>query len=82
MLPRDFFLKLHYYNEMKAQEYRANAELIRLQTVTLLNVQLLPKDRIRDPKKLWTFGWEETEEKRETEANVITENIFKASKLL
>lgn len=58
MTPHDFFLKLHYHNRQEEDRYRALAELARLQTLTLVNIQLARKDKIRDPRRLWTFPWE------------------------
>ena len=55
----DFFLKLHYYYKNKEQEYRERAELVRLQTLTLVNIQLARKDKIKDAKQLWRFAWEQ-----------------------
>lgn len=55
----DFFLKLHYFYKHKEQEYRERAELVRLQTLTLVNIQLARKDKIKDAKQLWRFTWEQ-----------------------
>ena len=55
---KDFFLKLHYYNEKKQRELEVYANLLRMQTVSLINVQLDKKSRITDPKKFWLFPWE------------------------
>ena len=52
---KDFFLKLHYYNEKKQRELEVYANLLRMQTVSLINVQLDKKSRITDPKKFWLF---------------------------
>ncbi|WP_303182169.1 hypothetical protein [uncultured Butyricimonas sp.] len=79
MILRDFFLKLHYFNRMKQQDYQATAELIRLQTLTLVNIQLASKDKIKDPKKLWRFPWDEEETER---IDDDISNALKLSKLL
>lgn len=80
MILHDFFLKLHYYNKMKQQDYQSNAELIRLQTLTLVNIQLASKDKIKDPKKLWRFPWDENEEQTRVDDDIS--NALKLSKLL
>ena len=52
--PRAFFNKMKGFNQLKQVEY----EIVRLQTVELLNIQLERKHKIKDPKKLWRFPWE------------------------
>ena len=52
---KDFFLKLHYYNEKKQRELEVCANLLRMQTVSLINVQLDKKSRITDPKNFGYF---------------------------
>ncbi|OKZ44279.1 MAG: hypothetical protein BHV68_02570 [Bacteroidales bacterium 43_8] len=79
MTLRDFFLKLHYFNSRKQQKYQATAELIRLQTLTLVNIQLAGKDKIKSPENLWRFPWEREEQVRK---EVDISNIIKSSKLL
>ncbi len=54
----------------------ATANLVRMQTMSLVNIQLAVKDRFREPKKFWLFPWEEGEEKPEE-----TKNINNARKL-
>lgn len=77
---KDFFLKLHYYNGKKQRDFEAYANLIRLQTVTLVNVQMEKKNRIRDPKKLWIFPWE-VEEPAEPKQSVKQMSVKKAINL-
>ncbi len=36
------------------------AELIRLQTFELMNIQLDEKSRLKNPIELWQFPWDET----------------------
>ena len=50
--PRAFYNKVRGFNQLKQAEY----EIIRLQTVELLNVQI--KNRIKNPSQLWRFPWE------------------------
>ena len=77
---KDFFLKLHYYNEKKQRELEVYANLLRMQTVSLINVQLDKKSRITDPKKFWLFPWE-IESVQESGVQDIG-NVIKLSKLL
>ena len=83
MLLHDFFLKLYYYNLKEEHSYRTTAELVRLQTLTLVNIQLLKKDKIKDPRLLWVFPWERdrlenTQERKE----MNIDSIMKMGKLL
>lgn len=78
----DFFLKLHYYNLKEEQAYRANAELVRLQTLTLVNIQLLKKDKIKDPRRLWVFPWERGLEVSHDKNEIDIDSVMKMSKLL
>ncbi len=57
MRPVHFFLRLFEYNRSEEQKYRANAELIRLQTATLVNLQVKKSDRVK-PNQLWHFPWD------------------------
>ena len=77
---KDFFLKLHYYNEKKQRELEVYANLLRMQTVSLINVQLDKKSRITDPKKFWLFPCE-IESVQESGVQDIG-NVIKLSKLL
>jgi len=52
--PRAFYNKVTGFNQLKQSEY----EMLRLQTVELLNIQMERKNQIRDPRKLWPFPWE------------------------
>lgn len=70
-----FFLKLRYYFKAKQVNIEQVANLVRMQTVALINIHLVKKDRIRDAKKIWAFPWEEQEQKEiksETEISVKT----------
>ena len=77
MLLHDFFLKLHYYNTREEQIYRANAE-----TLTLVNIQLQKKDKIKDPKQLWVFPWEREESVEVSRKEDNVESVIRMSKLL
>jgi hypothetical protein len=58
MRPADFWLKLQGYREGRDEDFRNDAELTRLQTTELINIQLEISKRLR-PKQLWRFPWEE-----------------------
>lgn len=59
----------------------ATANLVRMQTMSLVNIQLAVKDRFRSPKKFWLFPWEEEEEKPE-EGTKSVDNARKLGLLL
>lgn len=61
MLVGDFFLKLFYFNEAREESNRYIGELLRVQTMHLLNVQIESKHRFKKPQELWKFGWEDEE---------------------
>lgn len=69
MTPREFFLMRpgHFYGalevwaEHEKNRQRFTAELIRMQTTDLLNIQLKKKDRIK-PGQLWRFPWDDEDE--------------------
>lgn len=54
-----YFLKLFYHNKEKEQERRFYGELIRLQTLQLLNIQIDRAHKIKKAEDLWRFPWEE-----------------------
>lgn len=64
-------LNAHFAAEKERQKF--TAELFRMQTVDLLNIQLKKKDRIK-PKELWIFGWD-NEDEEETEKPVTADEI-------
>ena len=64
-----YFLKLFYHNKEKEQERRFYGELIRLQTLQLLNIQIDAAHKIRKAEDLWQFPWEE----KEIEGEQLTE---------
>jgi hypothetical protein len=55
-----FFLKLHGWRNEQDRQHRQHAELVRLQTVELLNIQLDGRKRFKSPDKLWQFPWDVT----------------------
>jgi len=70
----DFWDKLQGWGREKEEKFRLQAELTRLQTADLVNVQLKAEDRIA-PRDLWKFPWEEEEDEEEQDpAKVIEQN--------
>lgn len=61
----DFFLKLRYFLKKREDEMLFIANLIRMQTLELLNVQIEPKHRIQSVQDLWCFPWENEDKKVE-----------------
>lgn len=53
-----FFLKLEYYYKARLEERKLTAELIRLQTFHLVNIQLAREHKMKDVKELWSYDWE------------------------
>ncbi|HNX11611.1 MAG TPA: hypothetical protein PKH68_01355 [Paludibacteraceae bacterium] len=57
-------------------EFKRDAELTRLQTATLINIQLKKEDQIK-PRDLWRFEWDDQETENEsglTEEQIIEHN--------
>ena len=57
------------YQEEKMADRRHLGELARGVALRLFNVQLRPKDRIKDPADFWPMPWDEQKE-REVEREV------------
>jgi hypothetical protein len=56
---RYVMLALHGHRTETDQAYRRHAELTRLQTVELLNIQLDKKNKIKQAANLWPFPWDD-----------------------
>ena len=57
-----------FYNpeyDSKGPFFDVLSQVIYMGTLTLVNIQLARKDKIRDPRRLWTFPWEREEEPEE-----------------
>ena len=84
MCPRDFFILLAACNEQQNEEFRQHAELVRLQTTTLVNIQLDQKDHLK-PAELWSFDWDSPEtsnaEQELTDAQIEAHNARLAAML-
>ena len=58
-----FFLKLFYANQKEREERQFYGNIMRLQTMLLMNVQIDQKSRIRHPEQLWKYECDEDNEK-------------------
>lgn len=67
---KDFFLKVHFYNKKEERQSREKAELIRMQTFILVNIQLESKNKLKVPADLWRFPWDT--EREQTEIQTIS----------
>lgn len=77
-----FFLKMHYFFKAIEINRKETAELVRLQTLHLINIQLSPKDRIKDPGALWPLPWDENDNKDLPVVNSPEEQAERIQKLL
>lgn len=53
-----FLLKLFYFKEQQKEERKFYADLVRLQTFKLVNIQLTEKSQLKTPEQLWTYEWD------------------------
>lgn len=58
MSPPAFFLKLFYFKKQQIERMRFDAEVARLQTFHLINIQLAPKDKFPTPEDMYRYSWE------------------------
>lgn len=54
-----FFLKLFFANQKEREDRQFYGNIMRLQTMLLLNMQIEAKNQIKDPALLWKFEWDE-----------------------
>jgi hypothetical protein len=66
MLVGDFLDAIGGYNEGESERVKNIAEIVRMSTTILMNIQLSKEDRIT-PHELWPFSWDQVivEEKEE-----------------
>ena len=74
---KHFFMKLQEYNRHRENETRMNAELVRLQTTALINVQLKPADKI-NPQQLWRLPWDDENATEKTMNQLSKEELQQA----
>ena len=58
-------LKLRYYNIQKENRVRLISELVRLQTLELININLAKNQKIKKVQDLWQFAWDDEAKKIE-----------------
>ena len=61
MLPGQYFDALTIYYREKRSDQRFIAELFRMQTTDLLNIQIKKSQRLK-PGELWRFPWDDDDE--------------------
>jgi hypothetical protein len=64
MRPGQFYAALDAWAEHEKNKQRFTAELMRMQTADLLNIQLKKKDRIK-AVELWRFPWDDEDGERQ-----------------
>jgi len=57
MLVGDFLDAVGGYNEGESERIKSIAEIVRMSTTILMNIQLSKEDRIT-PHELWPFTWD------------------------
>lgn len=68
---RYVLLGLHGTTAERERQYRQHAELVRLQTVELLNVQV--KRKLSKPQQLWPFPWDNETLQPDNQTNISPE---------
>ncbi|MBR5183028.1 MAG: hypothetical protein IKW15_00975 [Bacteroidales bacterium] len=84
-----FLLKLFFFKQAQKEERKFYADLIRLQTFKLINIQLTEKSQLKKPEQLWSFEWdneqqqepvrklsEEQQQERLQELREIAKKVF------
>lgn len=56
-------LKLRYYSIREENRAKIISELVRLQTLELININLAKNQKIKSPRDLWQFAWDNEEQK-------------------
>jgi hypothetical protein len=74
---KDFFLKLKFWQHWQEEQTKQTAELVRLQTYQLINIQLTEKDKLKKPSELWRYEWDE-EAKQATVDPEMTQRMLKS----
>ena len=77
-----FFLKLFYFKKAKEENLRFIAEIERLQTLQLINIQLKPENRIKNPQELIKYSWEEEKPTGKQDPEQLAKMVAKANKIL
>ena len=57
-----FFLKLFYANIKEREDRQFYGNVLRMQTMMLMNMQIESKSQIKKPELLWRYEWDEESE--------------------
>lgn len=81
---RSFFLKIKFWQDLREKDQRHTAELIRLQTVYLINIHLSKENKIQKAADLWPYPWdaEVTEKIQQKAPGMTPEQMAAAINLL
>lgn len=74
-----YSLQLLFWLRAREEQFKLTANLVRMQTTILFNVQVQQGDRINDPVRLWSFPWEENDIVKE--GDEVRSNLKKLSEL-
>lgn len=72
-----YFTVQNYHSKHEEDQMRERAELVRMQTMMLLNIQLGPLYQIKTPNEFWPLPWEAIEIKPELTPEQEKEQIDK-----
>lgn len=72
MMMGDFLDAMAGYNEGESERVKSIAELLRVSTSILINIQLAKEDKIK-PEELWPFTWDKEKEEDEGAFETITD---------
>lgn len=81
MTPYESYCRIYYVAEREREQIMAMGNIMRTATVILVNTQLKKEKQIKDPEKLWRFGWE-GERVINNAPEVTPEQLKKISELL
>ena len=73
-----FFLKLQEYTKEREEVTRWNANLVRLQTASLVNIHRGEDNQIK-PENLWRYPWEEKDDDRDEILREMSPEDFAAN---
>lgn len=68
----NFLLKLFYHNMASERQRQFYGNVIRMQTMRLINIHLTQQSQYKEPKELWGYEWEEEKEKAERKKKPVT----------
>jgi len=77
-----FWAKLAGYFAERDRQYRAQAELTRLQTFLLINVNLQEKNKLKKPSDLYHYYWEDEQASSPGKPKLTDEQIEQRSRNL